>query len=159
MARPLHVLRKAARRRIAGLVALREHLLQDSEAVVADERLAARMAAALHEVRAERVEVVAVVGDVLARVIAVMLDEARDLRLALAVDAFDERDAELAVVDAPDLHAAVGVVGPHVVDAIDQHAAFDLDVEPGPLLDRAARARVGDVVDFLEMRHGSLPVV
>src|SRR5436190_6050758 len=105
---------------------------------------------------AEALEVVAIVGDVLARVIAVALDEASDLRLLVSIDAFDERNAEVAVIDAPDLHAAVGILWLHVVDAVDQRAAFDLDVEPGPLLDRALRARVRDVIDFPEVRHDSL---
>ena len=97
---------------------------------------------------AKALEIVAIEGDVLARMIAVALDEARHVRLLAAIDAFDERDAEVAVVDAPDFHAAVGILGAHVVDAIDQRPAFDLDVEPGPLLDRAVLARVGDVIDF-----------
>jgi hypothetical protein len=153
-ARALDVLGEARFRRIAGGVALREQLLQDAEAVVPHEHLAARMAAVLEQPLLETIEIVAIERHVLARVIAVPLDEARDLRLLAPVDALDERDAEVAVVDAPDLHAAVGIVGPHVVDAIDQRAAFDLDVEPGPSLDRSALARVRDVIDLLELRHG-----
>ena len=72
------------------------------------------------------------------------------LRLLCPVDSFDERNAELAVVDAPDLHAAVEIVGPDVVDPVNERAAFDFDVEPRPLLDGAAFAGVGDVVDFLQ---------
>src|SRR5690606_6547757 len=73
------------------------------------------------------------------------------------VDALDQGDPELAVVDAPDLHARVRVVGPHVVDAIDERAALDLDVEPRPLLDLAVLDRVRDVVDLLEMCHDVAP--
>src|SRR5688572_15019298 len=155
-ARALDVLGEARFGRIAGRIALREQLLQKSEAVVTSQHGASRVAAVREQMLAEAVEVVTVVGDVLARVIAVALDEASHLRLLAPIDAFDERDAELAVVDAPDLHAAVGIVGAHVVDAIDQRAAFDLDVEPRPLLDRAFRAGVGDVIDFPEVRHDPL---
>ena len=99
----------------------------------------------------ELVEVVGVVGDVLARVVAVALDELGDLRLLGTVDALDQRDTEVAEVDAPDLHARVGIVRADVVDAVDQRPALDLDVEPRPLLDRAGLDGVGDVIDLLEM--------
>src|SRR5689334_20584475 len=100
---------------------------------MARENGATRVAAVRKQLLAEALEVVAVVRDVLARVIAVPLDEASHLRLFASIDAFDERDAEVAIVDAPDFHAAVGILGLHVVDAIDQRATFDLDVEPCPL--------------------------
>ena len=103
----------------------------------------------------ELLEVVGVVGDVLAGMIAVAIDELGDLRLLGAVDALDQSDAEVAVVDAPDLHAAVGVAGADIVDAVDQRAAFDLDVEPRPLLDGARGTGVGDVIDLLDERHGA----
>ena len=99
----------------------------------------------------ESVEVVAVIGYVLAGVIAVLLDEGRDLGLLRAVDTLDQGDAELAVVDAPDLHAAVGIAGTGIVDALDQRPAFHLDVKPRPLLDGARFHGVGDVIDLLEM--------
>src|SRR5690606_19909106 len=72
-----------------------------------------------------------------------------------AVDALDEGDAEFAVIDAPELHAAVRVVRTDVVDAGHERAALDLDVEPRPLLDRAFRACVRHVVDSAELRHRS----
>ncbi|MGZ4766020.1 MAG: hypothetical protein ACXV6M_10220 [Ilumatobacteraceae bacterium] len=78
------------------------------------------------------------------------IDELGDLRLLGAIDALDQGDAEVAEVDAPDLHAALGVAGTHIVDAVDQDATFDFDVEPGPLLDRAGGAGVGDVIDLLD---------
>ena len=106
----------------------------------------------LHAVH-ERIQVVAVVGDVLAGVVAVPVDEGRHLRLLRPIDAFDERDAEFAVVDAPDLHAAVGVAGPGIVDPLDQDAAFNLDMEPGPAFDRARFNCVSDVVDLPQVGH------
>ncbi len=109
-------------------------------------------------VRDETVEAVAIVGHVLAGMIAVLLDEIRHLALFGAIDALDQRDAELAVVDAPDLHAAARIVGPRVVDALDQRAALDFDVEPGPFLDAALLDGVSDVIDFLQMRHDGLRV-
>jgi hypothetical protein len=158
-ARPLHVLRKARLGRVAARIALREHLLQQPEAVVADQRLAARSAAHLDEMLLESLEVVAIVGHVLARVVAVPLDEARDLRLRAPIDAFDERDAEVAVIDAPELHAARRISRAHVVDALDELAALDLDVEPRPLLDRAGGAGVRDVIDFTQERHDGPPSI
>jgi hypothetical protein len=104
-------------------------------------------------VRLELLEVVGVVGDVLTRVVAVPVDELGDLRLLGAVDALDKGHAEVAVVDAPDLHAAVGVAGTNVVDAIDEvppstsmwnHAHFSMVP--------AAHA-YGDVIDLLDVRH------
>src|SRR5690606_35811037 len=106
--RALDVLRERGLGRVAFLVALREHLLHEAEAVVTHEHAAARVAAHLDEAPPERFEIVARKRDVLTGVIAVPLDELRDLRLLAPVDAFHQRDAEVAEVDAPELHAAVG---------------------------------------------------
>src|SRR5690606_40387465 len=96
--RTLHVLRERGFRRVAFLVALREHLLHEAEAVVTDEHAAAGMTAHREQAAAKRVEVAAREGDVLTGMIAVPLDEPRHLRLSAPIDAFDERDAELAVI-------------------------------------------------------------
>src|SRR5690606_10447945 len=154
--RALHVLGERRFRRVPFRIALREHLLHETEAVMTDEHPAARMAAHTEQVIAECVEIAARERNVLARMIAVALDELRDLRLFAPVDAFDERDAEVAVVDAPQLHAAVLVVRAHVIDAGHERAAFDLDMKPGPLLDRALRARIGYVIYLRQMRHSRL---
>src|SRR5690606_17564227 len=154
--RTLDVLREGRLGRIAFVVTLREHLLHEPEAVMAHESRAAGMTAHLDEMPTERFEVAARECDVLARMIAVPLDEPRHLRFPSPVDALDERDAEAAVVDAPELHAAVGVVRTHVVDPRDERSALDLDVKPGPLLDRPLRARVGHVVHFGQVRHQSV---
>src|SRR5690606_867435 len=82
----------------------------------------------------------------------------RDLRLAAAIDALDEREAEFSVVDTPELHAAVRVVRANVVDARHERAALDFDVIPRPFLDRAFRAGVRDVIDLAELRHRSFSV-
>src|SRR5688572_7041619 len=74
-ARALDVLGEARFRRIAGRIALCEQLFQHAEAVMANQHGAARMAAAAQQVLAEALEVVTVVRDVLARMIAVPLDE------------------------------------------------------------------------------------
>src|SRR5690606_37062298 len=153
--RPLDVFRKRRLGSVAAGVAFREHLLHEAEAVVTNQRAAARMTAHLEQAPAESVEVATRERDVLARVIAVPLDESRHLRLAAAVDALDEGDAEFAVIDAPELHAAVRIVRTDVVDAGHERAALDLDVEPRPLLDRAFRACVRHVVDSVELRHRS----
>jgi hypothetical protein len=91
---------------------------------------------------------VTIEGDMLTGVVTMALHELGDLRFLPPVDAFDERNAERAVVDAPDLHTAVRIVGPDVIDSIYQRPAFDIDVEPRPLLDSALRTSVGDMVDF-----------
>src|SRR5690606_1502132 len=143
-------------RRIAFLVALREHLLHEPEAVVADERRAARVAAHREQVPSKRLEIAARECDVLTCVIAVTLDELRHLRLTPPIEAYDERVTEAAVVDAPELHAAVRIVGADVVDSSDQLSALDLDMKPRPLLDRALRACVGHMVHLREMRHQTL---
>src|SRR5262245_47911800 len=147
-ARTLDVLGKARLGRVALGIPLRKHLLQDTEAVVAHEHFTARMASHLEQVPAEALQIMTVERDVLARMIAVPLDELRDLRLLAAVDSLDERDAEVPIIDAPQLHAAFRIVRAHVVDALDQPASLDLHVEPGPLFDRAASARVGNVIDL-----------
>ena len=105
----------------------------------------------------ERIQVMAVVGDMLAGVVAVLLHERGHLGFLQAVDAFDQSDAEIAIVDAPDLHAAVRVVRTGIVDSIDQGAAFDLDVKPRPALDCAGLHGVGDVVDLSQVGHFQLP--
>ena len=82
-----------------------------------------------------------------------LLDKIRHLRFLGAVDAFDQRDTEVAVVDTPDLHAAVGVTRARIVYALDQGAALDLDMKPGPLFDAVFFYRVGNVINLLEIRH------
>ena len=90
----------------------------------------------------------AVERDVLTGMVAVAFDELRDLRLLASIDALDECYAEFPVIDAPKLHAAFRIMRTHVVDALDQLAALDLHVKPGPFFDRAGSARVGNVIDL-----------
>ena len=102
----------------------------------------------------EFIKVVAIVGHVLAGVIAMLLHKGRHLRLLGPVYAFYERYAEFAIVDAPDLHAAVGVPGTGIVNALDEGASLDLYVKPSPPFDVARCDGVGHMIDFLEVRHG-----
>ena len=101
----------------------------------------------------ERVEVVRVVGDVLARKIAMHINKLGDLRLHRPVDPLDERNTKLAEIDAPDLHRRIWIAWAHVVDPIDQRAALNLDMEPGPLFNLTFGTCVGDMVDLLQVRH------
>ena len=98
-------------------------------------------------------QIVGVVGDVLTGMIAMLFDEAGDLGFLGAINAFDQRNTEITVVDAPDLHAAVRIAGTRVIDALDQGSALYLDVEPGPFFDAASLNRIGNVINLLEMRH------
>ena len=65
--RPLHVLGERGLGGVALGVAAGEHLLEDPEAVVAHQRATAGRPAQFADVRLELLEVVGVVGDVLAR--------------------------------------------------------------------------------------------
>lgn len=73
--------------------------------------------------------------------VAVGVDKSSDLRLLGTVDAFDQGDTEPAEVDAPDLHAAAGVVGSNAVDPVDHDPALNFDVKPGQSLDRSGFSR------------------
>lgn len=77
----------------------------------------------------------------------VTFDKCRHLRRLGAIGPLDECNAE---VDAPNLHARVNVIGPNVIDPIDERADFNFDMEPRPALDRASGLCVGDVVDVLQ---------
>jgi hypothetical protein len=59
------------------------------------------------------------------------------------------------ILDVSETQAEAMVSPDRITD--DLRPAFDLDVEPGPLLDRAGLDGVGDVVDLLEMRHRGTP--
>src|SRR5690606_20907730 len=142
---------------IAFRVTFCEHLFQNAEAVVAHDRVPARVSALLDEMTSKGLEIVTIHRDVLAGVIAVPLDELRHLRLLASVDTLDQRDAEVAVVDAPDLHAAVRIVRANVIDTVDQGTALHLDMKPRPLLDHAGSAGVSDVIDLSQKRHGEPP--
>jgi hypothetical protein len=80
-----------------------------------------------------------------------LLDETGDLGFLCAVDAFDQCDAEITVINAPDLHAAVRVTGTRVVDALDQGAAFHFDMEPCPLFNVALFNGIGNMIDLFEI--------
>ena len=132
-------------------IALGEHLLEDSETIVLHQNTAARMSShGLHAIN-EGIQVVAVIGHMLTGVVAVLLHEGCDLRLAGSVDSLDQGNAEIAVVDTPNLHATVRIARPRIVDALDQGAVFHFDVEPGPFLDHSFRAGIGNVVDLAQL--------
>jgi hypothetical protein len=96
----------------------------------------------------ERFEIAGVVGNVLAGVVTMFFHERRHLRGFGPVNAFNQRDPEIAVVDAPNFHAAIGISRANIVNAIDQGATLNFDVKPRPPLDRALFAGVGDMVNL-----------
>ncbi len=107
----------------------------------------------------ELVKIVGIERNVLDGMVAVNVDELGDLGALCSIDPFDQRDAKVAKVNAPDFHAGVRVVGAHIVDPIDELAAFHLDVEPCPPLDAPCRTGVGDVVNLLQTRHECIPLL
>jgi hypothetical protein len=97
------------------------------------------------------VQIVAVIRDVLTRMITVSLDEIRNLGFLGAIDAFDQCDAEVAKVDAPDFHAAVRISRARVIDTLYQGAAFHNDVKPGPFFDAAVFDGVRNMIDLSQV--------
>ena len=97
--RPLAILRERRFARVARCITLGEHLFQDAETIVLYQHIATRMSAQRFHVVDKSVEVVGVVSNVLTGVVAVLFDEIGDLRFLGAIDAFDQRDAEITVVD------------------------------------------------------------
>ena len=84
----------------------------------------------------------------MAGMIAVPFDKECHRRFLGPINALDQCDVEVAVGNIQDFHAAAGIVGQGIVDPLDQGAAFNLDVEPGPALDRTMFHCVCDVVHF-----------
>ena len=94
-------------------------MLQDVEAVVANQGLTASGATVGLQMSTELVKVMGVMCHVLARMIAMALEKLGELRLLDPVDALDQSNTKLAEVDTPDLHRRVSVVGANAVDSID----------------------------------------
>merc|ERR1719231_1443471 len=96
------------------------------------QRVATHVAAKALKALAEEGEIGGVEGDVLHRMVTMLLGKAADLRFFLAVDALDEHRPEGTMVHAPDGHGRFAI-GEHIVDARNQSAALDLYVIPRPL--------------------------
>ena len=89
-------------------VPAREHLLQNSKAIVLYKHLALGCPQCLHMID-EAIKVITIIGYVLTAMVSMAFNKAGDLAFFFPVDAFDECDAEFAVINAPNFRTAFAI--------------------------------------------------